>query len=116
MTDMDDFYANQVLELRRGTIVLAILSALNQPKYGYALLQTLEDAGITVDAGTLYPLLRRLEKQGVLQSNWDTTDVRPRKFYQLSPEGQQLYTRLSDEWHTTSTKLKAMMKKGDKHV
>ena len=115
MTDMDDFYANQVLELRRGTIVLAILSAMHQPKYGYALLQTLEDTGIAVDAGTLYPLLRRLEKQGVLQSKWDTTDVRPRKFYQLSPDGEQLYGRLTSEWLATSDKLKAMIKKENKH-
>ncbi|HKX73105.1 MAG TPA: PadR family transcriptional regulator [Candidatus Saccharimonadales bacterium] len=114
MTDMDDFYANQVLELRRGTIVLAILSTLKQPLYGYALLQNLGEAGIAVDAGTLYPLLRRLEKQGVLQSNWDTTDIRPRKFYQLSPDGSQLYTRLTAEWEDSSKKLKAMIDKGEK--
>lgn len=111
--DIDELYTNQVLELRRGTIVLALLSTLKQPLYGYALLQSLKEAGISVDAGTLYPLLRRLEKQGVLQSKWDTTDTRPRKFYQLSTDGKVLYERLTAEWDDTANKLKAMIDKGD---
>jgi PadR family transcriptional regulator, regulatory protein PadR len=113
MDVMNDLYANQVLELRRGTIVLAILSSLKRPMYGYALLQSLKESGISVDAGTLYPLLRRLEKQGVLQSNWDTSDIRPRKFYNLSADGEALYKRLAVEWADTSKKLKAMINKGD---
>lgn len=113
MNDMDELYTNQVLELRRGTIVLAILSTLKQPHYGYALLQNLKESGIAVDAGTLYPLLRRLEKQGVLQSNWDTTEQRPRKFYQLSTEGKALYRRLSANWLETTQNVKAIMAKGD---
>lgn len=101
----DDLYANQSLELRRGTIVLAILSQLHTPKYGYALLQTLETAGIVVEASTLYPLLRRLEKQGTLQSQWDTSDKRPRKYYQLSTDGLKLYERLTETWHQTATTM-----------
>ena len=99
MSETDELYTNQALELRRGTIVLASLAALQHPHYGYALLQALSKAGIPVDAGTLYPLLRRLEKQGVLTSNWDTSDVRPRKFYRLSETGQELYGRLKSEWY-----------------
>jgi PadR family transcriptional regulator PadR len=109
MNDMDELYANQVLEFRRGTIVLAILSTLKRPHYGYALLQNLDESGINVDAGTLYPLLRRLEKQGVLQSKWDTSEQRPRKFYQLSHDGEALYHRLAKHWLETTTKVKALM-------
>jgi len=113
MNDMDELFANQTLELRRGTIVLAILSCLKTPLYGYGLLQTLEQAGITVDAGTLYPLLRRLEKQGVLESNWNTDEQRPRKFYHLSRQGAQLYGRLVAEWSQTNAKLEVMIKQGE---
>jgi DNA-binding PadR family transcriptional regulator len=109
MNEIDELFANQALELRRGTIVLAILSKLEQPRYGYALLQALEQNGITVDAGTLYPLLRRLEKQEVLESKWDVSDTRPRKYYQLSDKGQQLYKRLQREWRDTQEKLNVMM-------
>lgn len=115
MNDMDDLFANQTLELRRGTIVLAILSCLKTPLYGYGLLQTLEQSGIAVDAGTLYPLLRRLEKQGVLESNWNTDEQRPRKFYQLSPQGTKLYDRLVEEWSQTNEKLQVMIKQGESH-
>ena len=107
---MDELFNNQALELRRGTIVLATLSTLHTPHYGYGLLQKLEEAGIAVDAGTLYPLLRRLEKQGVLESSWDTSDTRPRKFYALSSMGQELYARLATEWRDTAHKLNDMMK------
>jgi|SRR6185503_20412378 len=110
MESIDELFNNQALELRRGTIVLATLSALHKPHYGYGLLQKLEEQGITVDAGTLYPLLRRLEKQGVLDSQWDTSDTRPRKFYELSTKGRQLYARLAEEWLETNDKLKKMIK------
>ena len=110
MEDIDELFNNQALELRRGTIVLATLSTLHTPHYGYGLLQALETAGIAVDAGTLYPLLRRLEKQGLLESNWDTSDTRPRKFYTLSAKGKDLYARLATEWRDTTKKLNGMMK------
>jgi PadR family transcriptional regulator PadR len=110
MDDIDELFNNQALELRRGTIVLATLSTLHTPHYGYGLLQKLEDTGIAVDAGTLYPLLRRLEKQGVLESNWDTTDTRPRKFYALSHKGRELQKLLAEEWQQTNSKLSDMLK------
>ena len=109
MNEIDELFANQVLELRRGTIVLAILGKLRQPRYGYALLQSLEQSGVTVDAGTLYPLLRRLEKQEALESKWDTSDTRPRKYYQLSTKGKELYERLQHEWRSTQEKVNTIM-------
>lgn len=113
MNEIDELFANQSLELRRGTIVLAILSKLKQPHYGYALLQALEQSGIVVDAGTLYPLLRRLERQEVLESKWDVSDTRPRKYYQLSAKGRVLYERLRSEWHDTQEKLNLIMTEKD---
>ncbi|PSK97708.1 DNA-binding PadR family transcriptional regulator [Murinocardiopsis flavida] len=89
---------SQTQELRRGTVVLACLALLERPQYGYALLETLNDAGVAVDGNTLYPLLRRLEKQGLLSSEWNTEESRPRKFYRVSPEGSRVRTGLVREW------------------
>lgn len=87
-------------ELRRGTVVLACLLALRTPGYGYGLLKTLEAAGIPSDGNTIYPLLRRLEERGLLESEWNTEDSRPRKFYRTSPAGSamaaQLMTDMTD--------------------
>ena len=77
-------------EIRRGTVVLASLIALGEPGYGYALLGQLSEHGIDVDANTLYPLLRRLEDQGLLTSEWNTEEARPRKVYQTSAEGSEV--------------------------
>ena len=81
-------------ELRRGTVVLACLLALREPGYGYALLKTLEAAGIPSDGNTVYPLLRRLEERGLLESEWNTEESRPRKFYRTTPAGEALATQL----------------------
>lgn len=96
---MDETTATHLQELRRGTVVLACLMRLRTPDYGYALLETLGGLGITVDANTLYPLLRRLEKQGLLTSEWNTDEARPRKFYRTSPAGEALARILTDDWH-----------------
>lgn len=85
-------------ELRRGTVVLACLLVLKTPEYGYQLLETLNAAGIDVDGNTLYPLLRRLEKQGLLSSDWNTDEHRPRKYYATTPAGRHMATQLSAEW------------------
>jgi len=96
--------------MRRGTIVLALLSQLTTARYGYDLLQKLKSAAFTIDAGTLYPLLRRLESQGVLESTWDTTESRPRKYYRLSAEGEAFYTSLKREWYEMTDAINTMIK------
>lgn len=109
MTDFEEIFSNQSLELRRGTLVLAILSQLGEPRYGYALLQTLEELSFVMDAGTLYPLLRRLDKQGIIKGEWETVDNRPRKYYQLTAQGRKLYDRLLIEWAELSNKLNTVI-------
>jgi DNA-binding PadR family transcriptional regulator len=98
MDDSQKIVENLMLELRRGTIVLSVLSQLKEPKYGYALVQNLEEKQVAVDAGTLYPLLRRLEKQGLLHSEWETTGAKPRKYYVLSKAGSEVFLQLCKEW------------------
>jgi DNA-binding PadR family transcriptional regulator len=94
----DEELATHRQELRRGTVVLACLELLSTANYGYALLTSLEAAGFAVDANTLYPLLRRLEKQGLLDSEWNTDESRPRKFYVTSVEGVALAETLRADW------------------
>ncbi|MBN8580226.1 MAG: PadR family transcriptional regulator [Anaerolineae bacterium] len=89
---------NVVLELRRGVIVLAALSQLGTEEYGYSLLKKLADLGLEVDQGTLYPLLRRLEAQGLLESVWKLEEARPRRYYVMSAEGKKLLPKLKKEW------------------
>lgn len=89
---------NVVLELRRGVIVLAALSQLGSPEYGYSLLKKLADLGLEVDQGTLYPLLRRLETQGLLESVWKLEEARPRRYYVISAEGKKLLPKMKKEW------------------
>ena len=85
-------------ELRRGVLVLAVLSRLQVPQYGYSLKQALVEGGMPVEEGTLYPLLRRLESQGLLASDWDTAHAPPRRYYRLSTEGALAYAALSEAW------------------
>lgn len=85
-------------ELKRGTTTLIILSQLHTPQYGYSLLQSITDKQVEIEAGTLYPMLRRLEKQGILVSDWDTTENRPRKYYVLSEVGKKIYKDLVSNW------------------
>ena len=101
-------YQNYKVELRRGTQILIVLSQLKQQEYGYSLLQKLLDQDVVIEAGTLYPLMRRLEKQGVLESEWDTTESRPRKYYQLSKDGYELYQYLVDEWNAIVTEIASL--------
>ncbi|MBK5441584.1 MULTISPECIES: PadR family transcriptional regulator [Peribacillus] len=97
-------------ELRRGTLTLAVLSQLKKPQYGYSLVQRLEKSGITIDQSTLYPLLRRLEKQELVTSSWDTTESRPRKYYILSDYGNEIFIQLKKEWEKTSQELYILLK------
>jgi PadR family transcriptional regulator PadR len=100
MADMDfaEILSGAQGELRRGTLVPACLLLLRRPGYGYALIAELHELGFNVDANTLYPLLRRLEGQGMLASEWNTEESRPRKFYRTSPDGERLATELLADW------------------
>jgi PadR family transcriptional regulator PadR len=89
---------NLILEMRRGVIVLAVLSQCSQEQYGYSLMKSLSEKGFEIDQGTLYPLLRRLETQGLLSSRWRLEDARPRRYYVVSPVGQTALPRLITEW------------------
>jgi DNA-binding PadR family transcriptional regulator len=86
-----------------------VLGALQKPFYGYALLQVLQEQGIDMEANTLYPLMRRLESQGLLTSHWDTTETRPRKFYVISEEGTSLLQILLEEWHKLQKQITAIV-------
>ena len=93
-----DLFENLRLELRRGGLVLAVLGQLRQEHYGYTLRKALADRGLAVDEGTLYPLLRRLESQGLLSSEWREEDKRQKRFYRLSDEGTRIVALLEAEW------------------
>ena len=97
-TDVDAASENLRLELRRGALVLAVLARLRTEHYGYALRKALVEQGMEIDENTLYPLLRRLETQGLLDSAWRETDSRPKRFYRLSPAGERVLTRLLEQW------------------
>ena len=104
----DEILAGAQQELRRGTVVLACLALLREPGYGYALLDQLRDLGFSVDANTLYPLLRRLESQGLLVSEWNTQEARPRKFYRISPDGERLAAALLADWARIDASLRRL--------
>lgn len=101
MTEFDEQINNLRLELRRGVVVLAVLSQMKTDRYGYSLIQQLGEKGLDVEEGTLYPLLRRLEKQGLLESQWEVGESRPRKYYRISPAGRDLLAALKADWYET---------------
>ncbi|KAA3643580.1 MAG: PadR family transcriptional regulator [Chloroflexi bacterium] len=94
MTNAD----NLSLELRRGVIILAVLSQLKEAQYGYSLLKLMAEKGFEIEQGTLYPLLRRLEERGLLQSEWQVDGSRPRRYYSISPGGEKALPKLKAEW------------------
>ena len=106
-----DLYEKLRIELRRGSLVLAVLGALRQERYGYTLRQTLEDAGLPIDEGALYPLLRRLESQGLLTSQWREEAKRNKRFYRLSPEGETILAQLLGEWNAISESILRVTRK-----
>jgi PadR family transcriptional regulator PadR len=104
----DSMLAGHLQELRRGTVVVACLAILRRPGYGYGLLEDLGRLGFAVDANTLYPLLRRLDKQSLLTSEWNTDESRPRKFYRTSEDGEALLHTLLADWRSLSASLDAL--------
>lgn len=106
----DDLLQNMLLELRRGILSLAVLSQLGKEEYGYSLLKALSDQGLEIDQSTLYPLLRRLESQGLLQSDWRIVDeARPRRYYVISTQGREVLAKLKIEWSAMAETMQKML-------
>jgi DNA-binding PadR family transcriptional regulator len=100
-----DLFESLRLELRRGSLVLAVLARLREERYGYTLRQALAADGLEMEESTLYPLLRRLESQGLLTSEWREEEKRKKRFYRLSPTGDAMLSALADEWRGISASL-----------
>lgn len=107
--DMDDIVTGLLLELRRGTLILVVLSQLREPMYGYNLVKRLQDNGIPMEANTLYPLMRRLEAQGLLTSEWETSEAKPRKYYKITGDGLVVLERVTAHWRTFSENINKMV-------
>lgn len=107
--NVDETVSGLVLELRRGTLILLVLSQLRQPMYGYSLVKSLNENGIPMDPNTLYPLMRRLEGQGLLKSHWDTGEAKPRKYYQITEEGTAVLEKTSAYYKTFSQTVNALL-------
>lgn len=98
MSETESVIQNIQQEMKRGTLVLAVLTQMDQPQYGYSLIQALTEQGMQVEQNTLYPLMRRIEKQGLLESIWQVEGNRPRRYYQISPLGIKVRSELINEW------------------
>ncbi len=98
MDEVEKQLSNIQQEMKRGTLVLAVMLLVDEAQYGYSLLQSLQDAGIAIEQNTLYPLLRRLEKQLLLESVWELEENRPRRYYKNTEKGKQLRSVLIQEW------------------
>jgi len=105
----EDLFENLRLELRRGCLILAVLAHLRTEHYGYTLRKALADRGLEIDEGTLYPLLRRLESQGLLSSQWREENKRNKRFYRLSPAGETMAEQLLEEWQRLNVSLDSIL-------
>lgn len=109
MGELNDIISSLTLELRRGTIVLSVLSQLREPQYGYTLVKALEEKGVSIDTNTLYPLLRRLEKQEILVSEWETDGNKPRKYYKRTAFGDSVYEKLAEQWREMTESMQHLL-------
>jgi PadR family transcriptional regulator len=109
VTTSTEVLENLRLELRRGCLILAVLAELRTERYGYTLRKALADQGMEIDEGTLYPLLRRLENQGLLASEWREEEKRNKRFYRLSTEGKQILKQLTAEWKSINASLNGIL-------
>ncbi|MEE0060885.1 MAG: helix-turn-helix transcriptional regulator [Acutalibacteraceae bacterium] len=105
----DEVVSGLVLELRRGTLIILVLSQLKEPMYGYNLVKKLQDNGIPIEANTLYPLMRRLESQGLLQSEWETSEAKPRKYYKITDDGKIVLEKATEHWKEFSKKIDKLL-------
>ena len=101
----EDLFEKLRVELRRGSLILAVLGALRVERYGYTRRQSLEDAGLPIEESALYPLLRRLETQGLLTSEWREEAKRNKRFYRLSSDGEAILAQLLGEWNAISDSI-----------
>ena len=104
-----ELFENLRLELRRGSLILAVMASLQTEQYGYTLRKALTDHGMPIDEGTLYPLLRRLETQGILVSEWREEDKRNKRFYRLSEDGKEIFKQLLAEWQSMNSSLNGIL-------
>ena len=109
MPDSPEIFESLRLELRRGSLILAVLGQLRAEHYGYSLRTALADAGVEIDEGALYPMLRRLEAQGLLTSEWREEEKRNKRFYRLSPHGSETLARLLVEWRALNRSLDGIL-------
>lgn len=109
MSNIKEVIATLTLELRRGTLVLSVISQLDKPKYGYSLVKSMEEKGVNIDTNTLYPLLRRLEKQEILISEWDTDETKPRKYYRRTDFGNEVYKQLLEQWKQMVSNMNSLL-------
>ncbi|PXA98238.1 PadR family transcriptional regulator [Nostoc sp. 3335mG] len=107
----EDLFEKLRIELRRGSLVIAVLGALREERYGYTLRQSLEDAGLPIEESALYPLLRRLEAQGLLTSEWREEGKRNKRFYRLNADGTEVLAQLLAEWNAISTSILRLTEK-----
>lgn len=107
--DKQEIVSGLILELRRGTLILLVLSQLKEPMYGYNLVKKLENKGIPIEANTLYPLMRRLESQGLLKSEWETSGAKPRKYYVLTDDGKEVFEKFKDHWFQFSESVNSLL-------
>jgi PadR family transcriptional regulator PadR len=109
MTVTPNLFENLRMELRRGCLTLAVLVQLRQEHYGYTLRKDLAENGLEIDESTLYPLLRRLETQGLLVSEWREEEKRNKRFYRLSTDGEQILAQLLEEWHAINAAISRIL-------
>lgn len=105
----DEIVSGLILEFRRGTLIMVVLAQLNKPMYGYSLVKELERKGISIEGNTLYPLLRRLESQGLLKSEWETEATKPRKYYIITEDGKLVYKKIKEHWKKFSQSINVLM-------
>lgn len=105
----NEIVAGLTLELRRGTLVMLVLSQLDQPMYGYNLVKNLNDNNIPIEANTLYPLMRRLEAQGLLSSEWETSGNKPRKYYVITADGKKVLEEIKKHWYESVKSINLML-------
>ena len=108
--NIDDTVSGLKQELRRGTLILLVLSQLREDMYGYSLVKQLDDHDIPMDASTLYPLLRRLEGQGLLESRWDTAESKPRKYYKITENGLAVLEKTTAYWRNFSANVEELLR------